>query len=262
MAHVLIFDSGVGGLSVAQELRKRLPDLHLSYIADATFRPYGAKSETALKTRLPVLANALMRMLQPDIFVLACNTASTAALFEIRAELEIPVVGVVPAIKPAATQSRSKTMAVFGTPGTVRRKYVDQLIADFAPGCRVLLHGSTRLVELAEDKLAGHVIDSAEIQAELGPLFAQLGADQIDTIVLACTHFPLLAEDLKKALPHGINLIDSGAAIARRVKTLLESARPGPGSSFPQTAFSIGGERHAARIYRNFGFKKYVVLPV
>ena len=157
--HILVFDSGVGGLSVVAEIRKRLPEAYLSYAADDAFRPYGDKTEGQLRARLPELLAVLVNMLGPDALVVACNTASTTALPAIRAALKIPVIGVVPAIKPAAEMSVTRVIGVLGTPGTVRRKYVDDLIADFAPDCHVLLQGSIRLVAEAEKKLAGQTVD-------------------------------------------------------------------------------------------------------
>ena len=148
IGHALIFDSGVGGLSVVAEIRKRLPLLQMSYVADDMFRPYGEKSEAQLKARLPRLLWELSEMISPDIIVIACNTASTTALKDIREVIDIPVIGVVPAIKPAAQISKTKTIAVLGTPGTVRRKYVDSLINDFASECHVILKGSVNLVDI------------------------------------------------------------------------------------------------------------------
>ena len=176
--HVLVFDSGVGGLSVVSEIRSRLPDSYLSYAADDAFRPYGSKTERQLRARLPGLLSALVDMLRPDALVIACNTASTTALPPVRAAVEIPVIGVVPAIKPAAEQSLTKAIGVLGTPGTVRRAYVDALIADFAPNCHVLLKGSTRLVAEAERKLAGQPVNMDVIREEIAPLFAgRVGLD-------------------------------------------------------------------------------------
>ena len=140
--HALIFDSGVGGLSIAQEIRRTLPELRQTYLADDAFRPYGEKTEESLRRRLPDLLVPICDMLRPDIVVIACNTASTTALPAIRASIDIPVVGVVPAIKPAAALSRTRSIAVLGTPGTVRRTYVDELIAAYAADCHVRLSGS------------------------------------------------------------------------------------------------------------------------
>jgi len=150
MGHALIFDSGVGGLSVSAEIRKALPGMQQTYAADDIFRPYGEKTEVQLKSRLPALLWTLTEAVNPDLVVIACNTASTTVLPEIRAALDVPVIGVVPAIKPAAAKSRTKTIAVLGTPGTVQRRYVDELIDDFAGDCRVILQGSVNLVDIAE----------------------------------------------------------------------------------------------------------------
>lgn len=260
--HVVVFDSGVGGLSVVAELRKLMPDVYLTYVADDAFRPYGSKTETQLKNRLPGLLKTLVLAIQPDAVVIACNTASTTALTEIRAVLDVPVIGVVPAIKPAAHMSASKTIAVLGTPGTVRRKYVDTLIADFGNGCQVVLHGSTRLVQLAERKLAGQNIDIEQIRAEITPMFAGKFSADIDVVVLACTHFPLLMRELKTVAPQRVEWIDSGAAIAKRTQLVLEGLPVNEAPDYPQTALLIGGRENAIRskMFAGFGFEKTVVL--
>ena len=209
MGHALIFDSGVGGLSVVAEIRNRLPDLQLSYAADDIFRPYGEKSEAQLKARLPRLLWELTETTQPDIVVMACNTASTTVLSEVRSALKIPVIGVVPAIKPAATASRTKTIAVLGTPGTVQRRYVDDLINEFASDCHVLLQGSVNLVDIAEKKLAGQPVDLDWVKAEIAPMFSGRRGADIDAVVLACTHFPLLRNELKASVTQSVQWIDS-----------------------------------------------------
>jgi len=219
MTHALIFDSGVGGLSVVEEIRQRCPDLRMSYVADDAFRPYGQKSEAALCARLPRLLSELVFMLDPDLVVVACNTASTTALAHIRAVLKIPVIGVVPAIKPAAAGSRTKTIGVLGTPGTVKRQYVDKLIDDFASDCRVILQGSVNLVDQAEAKLSGLPVKMSVIKNELAPMFASKHGMHVDAVVLACTHFPLLRDELKASVTQSVQWIDSGAAIAKRVET-------------------------------------------
>jgi len=262
MTHALVFDSGVGGLSVAAELRALMPDLYLTYVADDEFRPYGAKTEAQLKTRLPGLLQTLVLAVKPDCVVLACNTASTTALREIREVLDIPVIGVVPAVKPAALQSVTKTIAVLGTPGTVQRKYVDELIKAHARDCHVILRGSEILVALAEDKLAGRPVSKVHMRAEIAPMFAAKRGDEIDTVVLACTHFPLLLDELMAAAPRGINWIDSGAAIARRTKSVLTNIQQNGAPAMPQTALLIGGKNDAARaqMFGRFGFEKTIAL--
>ena len=267
MAHrALIFDSGIGGLSVAQHIGSLLPDLSRIYVADDMFRPYGNKSEAALNARLPGLLRSLELMCQPDVIVIACNTASTTALPGIRAAVKAPVVGVVPAIKPAARASRSKTIAVLGTPGTVRRDYVDSLIADFASDCDVILTGSTALVDMAERKLSGHNVDLGALRNQLAPMFAGERGAKIDAVVLACTHFPLLQPELCQIARQSVQWVDSGAAIARRVNMILsdlpkdeQSASP---KSEPDTALLVGPDANAARrkAFADFGFSRVVGL--
>lgn len=263
MSHALIFDSGVGGLSVVSEIRKRLPHIRLSYAADDAFRPYGTKTEFALRVRLPELLKTLETMLSPDLIVIACNTASVTALSEIRKAVSVPVVGVVPAIKPAARLSVSKSIAVLGTPGTVKRKYVDGLIRDFASDCSVFLKGSHALVELAEQKLSGENVHPDAVCADVKAMFK--ASPDIDTVVLACTHFPLLKDALARCAPSHVKWIDSGAAIARRVEHLLDeqknlvSTKPkGP----QDIAFFIGPQASSKRqsAFESFGFKKTIGL--
>jgi len=262
MGHALIFDSGVGGLSVAAQIRKRLPQLQMSYAADDVFRPYGEKSEAQLKARLPGLLWELTETVTPDIVVIACNTASTTALTEIRAALTVPVIGVVPAIKPAAAVSRTKTIAVLGTPGTVQRRYVDELINDFASDCRVLLQGSVNLVDIAEKKLAGQPVDLDWIKTELAPMFSGRHGADIDAVVLACTHFPLLRDELKASVTQSVQWIDSGDAIARRVADVLKKLDLKPARQGPDLALLVGPETSNARIktFNDFGFERVVAL--
>jgi len=258
--HVLVFDSGVGGLSVVSEIRARLPKAYLSYAADDAFRPYGSKTESQLRARLPGLLATLVNMLNPDAVVIACNTASTTALPSIRAAVKIPVIGVVPAIKPAAEQSLTRAIGVLGTPGTVRREYVDKLIADFAPDCHVLLKGSTRLVAEAEAKLAGQPVNMNVVREEIAPLFAgRVGAD-VDAVVLACTHFPLLRDELRAAVRQSVNWIDSGEAIARRLEDVLSDITKRELPTHTQTAFLIGPDTDPvrAKAFIDYGFTKTI----
>ncbi|WP_017932633.1 glutamate racemase [Robiginitomaculum antarcticum] len=263
MGHrALIFDSGMGGLSVTDHIRRETPGLSLTYVADDMFRPYGSKSAAALRARLPGLLATLEIAVRPDIIVLACNTASVTALDVIRDAVRAPVVGVVPAVKPAAQESRTRTLAVLGTPGTVKRQYVDDLIANFAGDCRVLLQGSTALVALAENKMSGRKVDMDILRREVSPLFeGRFGAD-IDTVVLACTHFPLLMDELKSVTRQTINWVDSGQAIARRIKSLLLELPKDSREEPPDCALLIGPEAAPARrrIFAQYGFGKVVGL--
>ena len=224
MATAIVFDSGVGGLSVFDCIAAALPGLRLLYVADNAYFPYGTKEEAALVTRVRDLLAGLTERLHPDLIVVACNTASTVALPALRDALAVPIVGTVPAIKPAAQTSVTRVIGLLGTPGTVRRQYTQALIDEFAPDCTVLRHGSAELVELAEQKLRGEAIAPAAIERALAGLFDQPGGERIDTVVLACTHFPLLADELAAGAPRPLHWIDSGAAIARRVAALLDGA--------------------------------------
>lgn len=261
MARALVFDSGVGGLSVTEAIRERLPDLKLDYAADDAFRPYGNKSAEALGARLPGLLWSLSDMLGSDCIVLACNTASTTALPAIRAALDIPVIGVVPAVKPAAKASETGHIGVLGTPGTVARDYVDRLIQDHAQHCRVTLKGSVKLVGMAEGKLTGETVDMAALKAELDAFTQQ--TPPVDQIVLACTHFPLLHDELSTCLGAGVTWVDSGEAIARRVDSVMQDLNvTGVDSETRQYAFTTGDDIGAARqaIFKDYGFSRLLSL--
>ena len=218
-APLLFFDSGVGGLSVLGPTRTLLPQAPIVYAADNAGYPYGTKTEEELAARVPALLGRLVERFSPRLAVIACNTASTIALDHVRAALDIPVVGTVPAIKPAAEISRSRVIGVLGTEATVRQPYVDDLTLRFASDCKVVRHGSAELVNLAEAKLRGEPMAPAAIGAAIAPLLQS--APGIDVMVLACTHFPLLTQELTEAAP-GVTLVDGGAGIARRIAFLTE----------------------------------------
>ncbi len=222
--HILIFDSGVGGLSVAREIRDAVPDCKLSYFFDNAFFPYGTKSDSVLLERIVSQIELLHQAFTPDIVVIACNTASTLVLDALRARFHTPFVGVVPAIKPASASSLSGVIGVLATPATVNRPYTQKLIEDFAQDVKVYLHGSDALVTQAERKLNNQEVVTDVIHAEIETLLRLDKSDSMDTIVLACTHFPLLLEEVDKAANacgRSIHWMDSGKAIARRVVQLL-----------------------------------------
>jgi glutamate racemase len=158
---------------------------------------------------------------EPELIVIACNTASTIALDVVRAALDVPIVGTVPAIKPAAERSRTRAIGVLGTEATVRQPYVDRLSAEFAADCLVLRHGSAALVDLAEAKLRGEKAELQRYRDVLSGLLDQPGGERIDTIVLACTHFPLVQEELAAAAPRPLAFVDGKEGIARRTAWLL-----------------------------------------
>lgn len=230
---ILFFDSGVGGLSVLAPTRALLPRAPLVYVADSAGFPYGTRSEAEIAARVPALLGRLAERYDPRLIVIACNTASTIALDHVRAALDLPVVGTVPAIKPAALLSRTRVIGVLGTDATVRQPYVDDLAARFAADCTVLRHGSAALVDLAERALGGEAPPPDRLRAVLDGLFAQPGGERLDVIINACTHFPLLEAELAAAAPHPVRFVDGGPGIARRVASLTAGQSwpdaPGPG---------------------------------
>ena len=216
---LLFFDSGVGGLSVLEPTRKLLPNAPIVYVADNAGYPYGKRSEAEIAARVPALLGRLVERYRPRLAVIACNTASTIALEHVRSALDLPVVGTVPAIKPAAEMSKTRVIGVLGTEATVRQPYVDNLAAEFAADCTIIRHGSPELVDLAEAKLAGEEITVDALRSAAQPMFDTPGGDRIDVGVLACTHFPLLRTELSQAFP-GVQWIDGGPGIARRIAYL------------------------------------------
>ncbi|MGE5563997.1 MAG: glutamate racemase [Bacillota bacterium] len=220
-APILFFDSGVGGLSVLAPTRKLLPDAPIVYAADSAGFPYGKRTEAEIASRVPALLGRLVERFHPRLAVIACNTASTIALEHVRSALDLPVVGTVPAIKPAAEISKSRVIGVLGTEATVRQPYVDDLAAKFAADCTLVRLGSPELVELAEARLAGEEVSVDAVRAAAQPLFDAPDGGRIDTVVLACTHFPLLEEELRAGFPE-VAYVDGGAGIARRIAHLTE----------------------------------------
>jgi len=216
---LLFFDSGVGGLSVLEPTRALLPNAPIVYVADNAGYPYGKRSEQEIASRVPALLGRLVERFHPRLAVIACNTASTIALDHVRSALDLPVVGTVPAIKPAAETSKTRVIGVLGTEATVRQPYVDNLAAEFASDCTIIRHGSPELVDLAEAKLAGDDVSIEAVRAAAQPMFDAPGGHRIDVGVLACTHFPLLRQDLSQAFP-GVEWIDGGPGIARRIAWL------------------------------------------
>ncbi len=228
---ILIFDSGVGGLTVLAQLRKLLPQAPLIYAADLAGLPYGEKSEAEIAARVAGLLGRMSERYSPRLITIACNTASTIALGMVREVLHVPIVGTVPAIKPAALQTQTGTIGLLGTSATIRQKYVDDLEAEFARGKRLLRFGSPDLVAAAEAKLRGQPVDTAVFAAAAEGLRNQPGGTDIDTVVLACTHFPLVEEELAAAFGPGVSFVHGAPGIARRIADLtkdndLRRARP------------------------------------
>jgi glutamate racemase len=237
---ILVFDSGLGGLTVFREVAKARPDARYTYVADDAFFPYNAKSEPQLVAHVCALMDRLIAAHRPDLIVIACNTASTLVLPHLRARFTVPFVGTVPAIKPACASSVTKRVTVLGTQATVSREYTRALIRDFANGSDVALVGSARLAGFAETELRGAPVADEEIAAEIAPCFVDTDGRRTDTIVLACTHYPLLLERLTRLARWPVNYIDPAPAIARRVVELGGPQQSAQGSAPARLVFTSG----------------------
>lgn len=253
---ILVFDSGVGGLTVQREIATRLPGARFLYVADDAGFPYGAWEEQALIARVVQIITGLCARERPDAVVIACNTASTLVLPALRAELTIPVVGTVPAIKPAVAATRSGLVSVLATPGTVARDYTRALINTHGHGAEVTLVGSARLAGLAEARLRGEAVDEAAVLAEIAPAFVDRGEGRrTDVVVLACTHYPFLSDLLVRLAPWPVRWIDPAPAIARRVRTVT-AGRGEATLGAPVHRFRSTGPVPPHRLTAAFGFSE------
>jgi glutamate racemase len=259
---ILVFDSGLGGLSVFKHVTGMLPEAEIVYAADNAGFPYGRWSEDKLSDRITGVMGDLVRETQPDIGVIACNTASTIVLKRLRNSYPLPFVGTVPAIKVAAATSRSRCFSVLATPGTAARVYTRELVERFAPDCRVKLVGVRGLAGLAEAKLRGVDIVGEHVVQLIAPAFVHEAEQRTDTVVLACTHYPLLKDELEAAAPWPVRFIDPGPAIAQqvgRVARALEKDKVKGEASLtqrPRIIFTadIGHGKALRTVLKGYGF--------
>jgi glutamate racemase len=221
-APLLFFDSGIGGMSVVHAVRAALPNAPMVYAADYAGLPYGTKSEAEIAARVPALLGRLVERFRPRLVTIACNTACTIALSHVRAALDLPVVGTVPAVKPASETTKSGVIGLLGTAATIRQPYVDRLEAEFASGMTLLRHAAPELVHAAEAKMRGEVIDQAVYAAALAGLTSQPGGAALDVVILGCTHFPLVQDELAAAAGGNVLFVDGAAGIARRISYLTK----------------------------------------
>jgi glutamate racemase len=252
---ILVFDSGLGGLTVLREVVRARPDAHYVYVADDAFFPYGHHSEEEIVDRVVPLMGELIAEHHPDLVVIACNTMSVSVMAHLRMAYTLPFVGTVPAIKPACAVSKTKLVSVLGTKATVKREYTQALIRDFAGGCEVTLVGSAELAALAETALNGGAVSDEAILAELEPCFVGTDRDasrRTDTIVLACTHYPLLLERLVRLAPWPVDWIDPAPAIARRVVSLLGETAGGSLEPAFRIIFTSGRTPHPNEAWAPF----------
>lgn len=258
MRPILFFDSGIGGLTVLREARLTMPERQFVYVADDAAFPYGNWGESALKAHITELFGKLLERYQPELCVIACNTASTLVLQDLRSIYpDYSFVGTVPAIKPAAEQTRSKLISVLATPGTVRRAYTHDLISSFASQCHVQLVGSERLAGFAENYLRGIPLDIEAVGKEIAPCFIEEEGRHTDIVVLACTHYPFLANIFRKLAPWPVDWIDPAEAIAKRAQSLLRDNSWGEEDPHPDLAFFTSGKIDfaARRLLHGFGLK-------
>jgi glutamate racemase len=237
---ILVFDSGLGGLTVHREVAAARPDARLIYAADDAAFPYGRLKESDLIARVIAVIAELIATHHPDLVVVACNTASTLVLPELRSRFSLPFIGTVPAIKPACAASVSKRVSVLGTEATVSREYTHELIRQFANGADVTLVGSARLATYAESELRGEPVADQAISSEIAPCFIDAEGRRTDTIVLACTHYPLLLDRFRRLAPWPVTFIDPAPAIARRVVDLLGPATGAKPSEPARMVFTSG----------------------
>ncbi len=265
---VLVFDSGSGGLTVARAVREAMPGAALVYAADNAAFPYGNWAEAKLVARIVMVMDRLIDAVRPDCVVIACNTASTLALTALREEFRLPFVGTVPAIKPAARMTVSGVIGVLATPATVRREYTQALIHTYAYHCKVLLHGAPRLAELAEAKLRGETVAADAVAAEIAPVFRRRGGKPTDVVVLGCTHYPLLIDEITAAAPWPVTFVDPAPAIARRVVSLMEGRSGGSPAGVAANTVIFTANRGTTPLqlagYRGMGFgaAEVIDLPI
>lgn len=224
---ILVFDSGLGGLSILREVRAVLPLFDIVYVADDEAFPYGAWDQEKLVPRIVEVVSKAIEKHQPCLTIIACNTASTIAMEELRKRFDIPFVGTVPAIKPAAEFTRSRQFSVLATQGTVKRQYTKDLIRDFANNASVKLVGSENLAKIAEYHLTGGEVDLEEIRKEIAPCFIEDDdGSRTDIVVLACTHFPFLTNQFRKVAPWPVDWLNPAEPIAHQARRLLEHRLP------------------------------------
>ncbi len=233
-APLLFFDTGVGGLSVLSAVTAALPQSPIVYAADYAGLPYGTKSEDEIAARVPALLGRLVERYRPRLVTIACNTACTIALTHVRAALDVPVVGTVPAIKPASERTKTGVIGLLGTAATIRQPYVDRLEAEFASGMTLLRHAAPELVHAAEAKMRGEAVDPAVYERAIAGLTDQKDGKRLDVIILGCTHFPLVQAELAMVTAPDMQFVDGAAGIARRILHLTKDqvwpAFPVPGT--------------------------------
>ena len=260
---LVVIDSGMGGLTVARAIRATMP-ARILYVADNAGFPYGGLTDVNLVARIETIVVRALDLTDADGVVVACNTASTVVLDALRARHAIPIIGVVPAVKWAASISDSRRIGVLATPATAARPYLAELINRFAGDCEVFVHGAPRLADLAERAFRGEDVADGEVIAEIAPLFVPVGADRIDTVALGCTHYPLLQARIETAFP-GRRFLDPAAAVARRISKVVSPGGAWRGAVPPDTVLFTAEPEHRIALeaaLRAEAFQMVAVSPI
>lgn len=235
-----LFDSGVGGLSILQEVERRLPNVSSVYLADTANFPYGTKTEEEVRD---ISVRAVERLLpyKPNAMVVACNTASTSALPHLREQFpDLPFVGVVPALKPATAISQTKKIAVLATARTLASTAYGELKRDFASGVTIVDQACPGWVELVEQ---GHLHDP-EVDQAVRDVVEPLARHGVDTYVLGCTHYPFLHSLIQHYAGNMASVLDSGEAVARQLERVVPNIASGSPS---RTILTTGSVEHLQR---------------
>jgi glutamate racemase len=259
--NLLIFDSGIGGLGVVREIRRLQPEANLIYLADNGCYPYGEKPDAVLIERILKVIGQGAQLTQPDAIVIACNTASTVALPQLREAFPLPFIGCVPPIKPAAAASATRHIGLLATTATIRRPYLQDLVQKFAAGCTLHSHGTAILADLAEAKFRGQPVPLPALQAAIAPLLTQPGAERIDTIALGCTHYTFLLPEFSRLHPD-LQWFDPAGAVARQTATVTGGLPATPPSPHANTAFFTAAPPAIDPGLRDFGFTQCLHLPI
>ena len=236
-AAIGVFDSGVGGLSVLQHIRQLLPDERLIYIADSAHVPYGDKPKHIIQQRSHTLTRFLISQ-GADAIVVACNTATAAAVASLRSQFSIPIVGMEPAVKPAVAATRCGRVGVLATVGTLASARFAALLERYAGEVEIITQGCPGLVEQVErGDLSG-----SETRALIARYTAPLLARGVDTLILGCTHYPFLAPLIREVVGADIMLVDTGNAVARQLQQRMRSELSERTASFADTEFWTSGD--------------------
>ena len=212
-----IFDSGVGGLTILSEIKKLLPDERFIYIADQSYMPYGERTNEEILSRAEKIASHLFSK-KVKVLVVACNTATVVAIEKLREKFDLPIIGTVPVVKSISQATKTGKIAIFATPATSKSRYLQNLILQFAPDKTVIKVGESHL----EDIIESGNINSTEIETILRRELLPLVKQNVDAIALGCTHYPFIKDKIQKIVGSNIQVFDSGGAIARRLKNILE----------------------------------------